>query len=123
MHEFSLATKALMDQMKSELIPKYKKYLVDFISDESLPLEERWNIWRKAPDCLKEHQSWVIDEFIDPQTGKELNFMDMFYRERYQTVKLDYLVDIVQGGSRDYLVPIIQTYALKNNLGSFVYDW
>lgn len=110
-----------------------KQHLEGFISDTTVPLEERWAIWVNAPDSLKNHQSWVhfwvTDEFLEGVGGNA----EIYYVMRGQTIcVVDVFLSLQENFTDECLVEIGITQEdinrekeqiLKLNLGSYCYDW
>lgn len=116
-------------KIKEELVSYNKPLLEKWIIDKSIPLEERWNLWKDSPEELKNECQWVEDFTI---SGRGISWYDDFYKERCETV---YLSDLIHNMQRDFNEPVcLKKYTqadiddfkeqiLAKNLLSFVYDW
>jgi hypothetical protein len=110
-----------------------------FIKDKDIPLAERWDVWVKAPDSLKN----TNDYYYDMQLG-DIDLIDQSHNDldRRQVINvvdfLDNAIDIIyndladqtlEGGmpSRENFKPAgldeLKEHILSSNMGSFIYDW
>ena len=73
-----------------------------FITDKSIPLNERWQVWEDAPESLKNTGGWVSDGRLDAFELIGVNKRDaigyegtLIHAERYETVTLagDYTME------------------------------
>jgi len=103
-----------------------KNRYVKFVTDESIPLAERWEVFKEAPGSFKNHQNYIVhfdSEKLMP--GGEVSWYDDFYLEKYETMDMfsfveDRLVDEdVEAG----IVDAWRQEILRMNLGSFKFDW
>ncbi len=100
-----------------------KRIFEGYIKNKEYPLEDRWEIFIKAPDSLKEYQSWVID-LKGLTNNRTFSWYDDFYVERYQTKDLDAdFIERVEEKFPEVDINSIKEQILENNLGSFRYDW
>lgn len=110
---------------------------VAYISDTSVPLENRWELFCEAPHDFKNHNYWIVN-FSAQATIPECNInWDDFYFERHETIEMDNFVDeelldclecLIEDGelTEDGMASIVTAFKeeiLQKNLGSFVFDW
>ena len=119
-------------------IATLKEDFARVIADTELPLEERWDLFVKAPDFLKEYKGWVEDFKAFPC---EITWYDDFNKERHETVDtvsiVESIVEDVKYSGGDFeksklctrlgitpdVLVALKEEILSKNLGSFVYDW
>ncbi len=112
-----------------------KDMFQDYIKDQSEPLEERWTAFVEAPESLKNcdscggHFNSLPDDFI--------MYEGPIHAERYQTIYVQDIVERIQEfkkyqgtyhtrhrGLFDKVdLDAFKEECLKDNWGSFVYDW
>lgn len=115
-----------------------------YISNEQIPLEERWEVFSKAPHYLKEECGTNIFDYQD--SGMDIVGYDcIIHAERYQVVdvveKVQWLEElfIEYAYYRDedpdtyhqvtvllnsgYSLRELKEHILKHNAGYFTYDW
>ena len=107
---------------------------VAYIKDTGIPLDERWETFKEAPDDWKEHRLWVQTFDIEKTVG-EISWYDDMYIEKYQTVDMvslveDTIADEIDDEDDEYdgpwnaeTVAAFKEEILAKNLGSFVFDW
>ena len=96
-----------------------------YIRDKDIPLEERWKFFEKAPNFIKEQDSY-IHTFKWEQKHGELVWYDDFYCDRYQVVDMDMIIDSMLDRDEKYtkeMVEDMKEEILSENLGSFINDW
>lgn len=118
-------------------IETLKEEFASTIADTDIDLEERWDLFVKAPDFLKEHRGWVEDFKAFPC---EITWYDDFSIEKHEIV---YTAGIVERIVEDFIyaerysgtskfkkmgftsetVEKLKEEILSMNLGSFTYDW
>jgi len=123
--------------LKDELIaykaggnPLKDRFLA-FISDKSVPLDERWEAFKEAPSEFLYQQSWMYhfkSEALLPE--KEIEWYEggdeSFYVERHQTVyMIDFLDDWVldKESFTPEIIAAFKEEVLENAMESFEYDW
>jgi hypothetical protein len=137
--------KLAIDQMQEEsrkLKERANQLRVDFkkiMSDKSIPLDDRWDMFIKAPSDLKGHQSYVWDSKI---LGRDFNWYTDYSCERHQEVDLIEFVEnleedfnaIAEGEDAAYMftekfedtpevVEALKEEILADNIASFTFDW
>lgn len=116
-------------------VANLKMKFEDVISSVDIPLEDRWNLFSSAPDCLKNHSDY-IERF--EQFGFDFDPTCDDY-ERYRKVDMVEVVERVAGDAlewdevlKDYKEPTLEQvesinkfkeHILSSNLGSFIMDW
>jgi hypothetical protein len=110
------------------------------VLDESIPVQERWVLWRKAPAELKDSDGFTPDfEVLNEIAGgdDEWNWYSEYNVERYQSVDLEDMVDKIQQAidgtrSRSWAQPFVNDPSLLDrfkeeimtqNIREFKYDW
>lgn len=127
-----------LKQMKIELEKESAKLKADFkeyISDKSLPLAERWKIFAKSPDELKEHSNYIIRAKTRGLNYVLENWFDApEVYGRGKRIETAYLFDNVFDSNLNYnpkyfsdekvaLCKEAMEDILSQNCGSFCYDW
>lgn len=129
-----------------EEIIAYKKAPVElqqryvaFIADTTVPLDERWEVFKEAPDEWKQHDSWIHHFDFEKQFfhGK-ISWCDDFYVEKYETVDMvgfieerleDHFAGEYEEEDEEWETIVLPCIAaakeevLAKNLGSFKFDW
>lgn len=109
------------------------------ITDKSIPLNERWELFKKAPTELKETTCWVVNfNTLNEAEGGHVSWYDMFGVDRHQTVEMldiiERLEEIIEYGqtkikAKQFFIDNpaklddLKEEILSMNLQSFVYDW
>lgn len=121
----------IFTEQAERLKPDFEAY----IKDREIPLEERWEFWRLAPDQLKRHDNWIfhgsslLDKIIDNGCncwgrGTLVDIADEICNIqeniRYCEEHPDYPYgrELTQGE-----LNVLKEEMLSVNLGSFKYDW
>lgn len=119
-----------------------------FIVDQSIPLDERWQLWEDAPHELKDHQSWIVHfkNLHDDAVGYDGLIR---HAERHETVHIDDLMESIEECFDEYSegppegsdehharwyrnkqkvfeefdLNALKEEILAMNLASFEYDW
>jgi hypothetical protein len=84
-------------ELVNRAVANLQKTFCEVIKDKTIPLDERWNLWRDAPSNLKENESWIVNFEIENKVG-EISWFDDFYIERNQTI---YMADIIERERED----------------------
>lgn len=113
----------LFKKIRSETA-KVNKYFADYIKNESINLDERWAVFKDAPESLKEHDTFVV-HFTWEVTHGGISWYDDFYKDKYALV---YMVEIVEQMEEQENYSVAQVDDMKaeilsKNLSSFEYDW
>lgn len=116
-----------------------KLELESYIRDKSLPVSDRWDVWKKAPDCLKNQKCFYYDMYLDGGCLTDSLSDDYSRHETINTA--DFIDRIVEIKYFEYTenvpedkCPNIDTWEpegmdmlkekiLADNMGSFIYDW
>lgn len=114
-------------------IDSVKDHFAEVIKDKSIPLDDRWGLFKSAPDYLKEHSDWIedFDQFNFEPTCDDY--------ERHRKVDMVAVVERVEEDGlewdevlKEYKKPTIEQvedtnkfkeHILSINLGSFIMDW
>jgi len=117
-----------------------KQEFESVITDQSLPLEERWELFEKAPDYLKKTSGWVyhFECLKDKPEDHDSRAEEDIYENENRGAHLC-AVDIVEtiiGNHKDYEVgeeyrslvtpeqiPLMQEEIMSQNMGYICYDW
>ncbi len=115
-----------------------KPLLDQFFANTSFSLKDRWEVFVKTPDTLKNHDSWIIHftfpdgtEFeCDYDSGYErhmvksmINIIEGIKEKEAYDEDEDFELDILEDYPDSENVIAFKEYILKNNLGSFTMDW
>lgn len=95
-----------------------------YITDTSVPLDQRWKAFGIAPSDWKEHESFMVTF----DTDKEVDWMNDFWFERHEVLDThDFFSDCLElSGAEKWdqvKVDKFREEVLKKNLGSFKMDW
>ncbi|AVH84965.1 hypothetical protein RsoM2USA_36 [Ralstonia phage RsoM2USA] len=128
-----------ISSIQKELIAIEKDFR-EIIKDTSIPLDERWSVFKYAPSELKHAYSWVqhfsFEESFQEAVGTEFTWYDEFYAERHQTIDTFNILDHLEE-RRQHEGDEVSTYSwvtqdvidkfkeevLALAMLSFVYDW
>ncbi len=119
-------------------VKEVKNEFAEFIKDKSIPLDERWEFFKEAPEYLKNKSSYI--EHFDAETlleEGEIVWYDEFYIERYQECELVNVISSIEdrinskddyphSRGADYSVEFLEAFKeeiLQKNMHSFVHDW
>lgn len=93
-----LDVKTQVDLLNNE-IEFLKPLFEEYIKDKSIPLDERWETFKKANNGLSYHKPFWVDF---PGDEHEISWYDDFSIERYETVNLvQFLEDTLPEMIRD----------------------
>lgn len=125
-------------QIKKEA-SKLKSDFEDFISNKSVPLLERWELFSNTDDSLKNNYQWLIqgkrsglkyvmdhwfNDFGQHGKGKVINISELLeelaYRGEFHPDCFDN--NLPEDEALSLLKETLEE-VLERNLGSFVYDW
>lgn len=136
-HELVFAANKMFQDLQQRK-PEFEAY----ISNKTIPLELRWNLWEEAPECLK-NTSGDIDSLRfesfrlfgvnpDDAIGYE---GEIYHAERYRTVYVEYILDalyeheasapdcVLAGSVDSSAIVAFKEEVLSKNIYSAVYDW
>lgn len=118
-----------------------KKEFAEIIKDQSIPLDERWFLFKNTPREFKEHCGWIV-HFNALQEIKNFEYECFEYYERHESIDtVDCLVDLFADSVYYYIkypeackerdkekytldrLNRLKEEILSKNLGSFDYDW
>lgn len=102
-------------------ISHISKYLFEeYLIDDTITLEERWDTWVNAPDFLKNHELYYIH--ID---GVDDDLITGCCPDRYATYDVTTLMESLEESEHEKGFDANKAKAdmLKRNIGSFCYDW
>jgi hypothetical protein len=111
--------KAALNAAAAELKPAF----VEYITDKSIDLEERWSFWVAAPKELKNEEPWVSDlEF----GGEEISWYEepMYIDGRGSTVLYVDVVEAYEGLEKpaEHITQLKEDILAANGY-SFCWDW
>lgn len=113
------------------------RYLA-FIADTTIPLDERWAVFKEAPDDWKEQKSWIQHFDFEKEFIGEISWYDDFYVDRHETVDMvdfceerleDYFAGKYEEEDEEWQTVVIacivaaKEEVLASNMGSFEFDW
>ena len=121
-----------LEQEAKEMKPE----LEAFVTDESIPIGERWCYWLRALPASKNHEFGGSLDFLD-ENGDEISPYDDFNMERGMTkntldicAKWDRLIEWSERAGNDAEYDDLlkkkahfQREFMIRNIGSFHYDW
>ena len=116
----------IIDQIKQHLsaIDALKSQFARVITDPSIPLEERWNMFVSVPE-MHDYSTYSVD-----LPGCKVDWYNDLYVERHEICDLVEFITTVERG--DYAddhpewtdhIPAWKEYCLTNNYGRFCFDW
>ena len=119
---------------KGSLYTEGKKLLLAVITNKSIPLLDRWNVFAEAPAAFKNYSSYLpkrspeFDSFInihlaDEERGTIVNMTDWGQTFIFNVIKHGEgsLLEWTKSGTLTN-VALLEDI-LTHNLGSFCYDW
>lgn len=83
-----MTTKQQIEALFTDDVEARKKAIRDYIMDQSIPYEDRRDIWRRTPDHLRHHDSWVLHLPKFESKYGEISWYDDFYIERHSVMDL-----------------------------------
>ena len=110
-------------QKFSKHLSSLKRDFSAYIKNKDIPLDERWEMFKTAPDCLSEHSKW-IEHFPETFQEFERNLYQQHDRGRFESIHIveDYLGDNPEKWSKES-IDEMKEHFLKENLKTFDYDW
>lgn len=104
-------------------IDSYKQIISDFVQNQDIPEEERFEVWSKTPECLRTFDGCYCD--ATDLDGKEISWYDDFYIERKQLFDA---VDTLSGAEKwnKDKAPLLKHIGLQlmnEGVHGFVNDW
>ena len=103
--------------------------------NQDVPLDIRWNLFKRAPAAMVEHRSFYVDYSAMEQLneGHEVSWYDDFYVERYNTVNIVDIVDEMPSNddktmgsnavANPELYAKLKEEVLAKGVRTFVFDW
>lgn len=99
-----------------------KIHFEKYISDRTIPLQERWEFWENAPDYLKNHAKWIL-----PRGNPLREALDCNMRHRYEKVDLSWLAEdeLEYNDKTDEHIweSELLEEVLKQNIATVIWDW
>lgn len=106
----------------------------EHLSDQSIPLAERWNLFINLPkDCYEKSfygpsfsnmgDLVLYDGFIHAERYETINVIDMISRIETAKQDIDSQAPHFQKDLKRVDVDLLKEEAMKKMLGSFVFDW
>jgi len=111
----------------TEELAKLKGAFSSYITNPSIPLDDRWKVFVMAPVYVSNHEDWEVKFPNYESMNGEISWYDDFYRDRHtvvDTVDTAELIKEREGrgevvkGSYD----CFREEVLEQNLKSFTYD-
>ena len=98
---------------------------INYITDTTIDLTERWETYLEAPHDFLEHRHWIVvfnsERLLD---GGSINWYEDFGVMRCQVVDIkSFINQLCDKGIDDSVVHSFKEEILHDGLGSFVYDW
>lgn len=99
-----------------------------FVTDPTLPLADRWEVWCNSPRVWRQSESFVPSFQVEADLPAGAIFWyDDFYYERHETVDMQSVVDLIQivetPGWTEELVNRLKEEIIQRDLLEFVFDW
>lgn len=138
MHESLLNLNAQGIEM-AERINSLKNSFAEAVADKSIPLNDRWAAFERAPSFLKEHALYIVHfNCLDEDAISYEGWLR--HAEKYQVIHTAHIIEnLLEHEDFLYHLPGEDTYKLnekgkaiynalreeilERNLGSFEYDW
>lgn len=109
-------------------IKDLKAEFAAYVSNKSIPLDERWALFKKAPSSLTNTSRWSWDfKCVD------VSWYHDYHVKRYETVNLvdfiedhlAYEIETDDDAKKKWepLIPLMKEEILADNTREFVYDW
>lgn len=109
-----------------------KQEFVRFINDESVPLRERWAFFANAPHTVKEKSDYIPDsktegiKYILEQIGQECSPEEFKVFDTVDLINKYFDIEYIEESGDDEELNLYESAIegfLKENCGSFVFDW
>lgn len=102
-----------------------KRSFEKFISDKTVSLNLRWELFAGAPSYLKNTESYMNSVFDIGDFEEVVMYGGPVHAERYQAVDTVQTVEHIQENEElvGYPIDEVKERILAINLGSFNYDW
>lgn len=100
-----------------------KPQFEQLISDQTIALDDRWNLFVQAPVYIKNQNPWIVDIKI---AGKEILWYDDFYVDRYVVVNMENTIESMTLYPEKWTnehINEMKEFILSKNLHSFTNDW
>jgi hypothetical protein len=112
---------------------KLKSLLETLLKNKEIPLEQRWELFLRAPDAFKNTHPWIIHPEEDIPGLTEITWFDDYY-DKHETVVLSDWVERIEMDhghkpndaymqSKYKHLDDIKEWILERNLHSFILDW
>jgi hypothetical protein len=115
-------------------IQTIKNEFEQYIADTNISLDERWDLFVKAPMALRNTSGWI--ERFEGLPEDFVMYDGYVYAERHQTVDVEHILEVAEDivyNTDDCTIDSVtvsqinitafKENVLKRNLYSFVYDW
>lgn len=102
-----------------------KKLIEEYLANTNEPIDERWALYQALSSFLRNHVSYVQD-FLVKTDGTFLELCEVSdHFNRHELIKVhDFLEDWAGAIVKHGVDPVAtKEHILKNNLGSFEFDW
>lgn len=104
-------------------IESLKPYFEEYIKNQNIPLEERWEMFLRSNDCLSKHINSIFHfPFILP-SGQELNDSLLKDCSRGRFLMKDIVEFSCSEQWENEFLDKIKEYILEQNVKSFDFDW
>ena len=97
-------------------VTKLSLALQAHLADESIPLDDRWDLFIETPSYLLKHVNCFSGSVLN------IDLYDDYGIEKYQTITVVHLVECLEDHD-DGKVREVKEYFLERGAGSFTYDW
>ncbi len=114
-------------------IDSVKETFEETIKDQSIPLDERWELFASGPDYLKYHSRWIehFEEFgFDPtcddyERHTKIDMVDAIGRTAEDALEWDHELKAYKEPTEEQIknTNAFKEHILAKNLGSFIMDW
>lgn len=119
-------------ELNSQLLAM-KSEFQSYLEDSSIPLNERWSLYRAAPNRLLNNDLYYSEfDLVLPGIGV-LDMYDDLYWERHATldagdvfervITCDKVEQFLTSADEDEVLVAIKEHFLKNAYGDLTFDW
>lgn len=106
-------------------VARIKTVIDSYLANTNEPLDERWVLYQALPSFLRNHVSYIQD-FLVKTDGTFLELVEVSdHFGRHELIRVHDFLEDWAGAIVKHDVDTVATkeHILKNNLGSFEFDW
>jgi hypothetical protein len=115
-------TKNEVKQLFVDDVEERRNKIRAYIMDETIPYEDRKEVWLETPDHLMTEDGSVINLWDYEQKHGEIDWYGGLYKERYQTVDLRQCIERSYFETEEQIDDFVSN-CIKLGYHSFYYDW